>query len=135
MIVSNQDGLARGEFTREQFELPHQKMLEILAGEGVTFEAVFIDDHAPEDDHPDRKPNPGMIRRFEQMREVDLALAWMVGDRNSDAELAANVGCRSLTIRDAHSCNADDLNPPEKRFPTVQFAAWPELADYILANS
>lgn len=135
VMVSNQDGLARGEFTREQFDLPQRKMLEILAGEGVAFEAVFIDDHAPEDAHPDRKPNPGMIRRFQQMREVDLARAWMVGDRNSDAELAANVGCRSLTIRDPQSYNADDLNPPEKWFPTVRFEAWPELAEHILTNS
>ena len=32
-------------------------------------------------DHPDRKPNPGMLLRAERILPVDLSLSWIIGDR------------------------------------------------------
>ena len=38
------------------------------------------------DDHPARKPNPGMILAAAEAMPIDLGRSWMVGDQASDVE-------------------------------------------------
>ena len=51
-------------------------------------------DHYRHDDHPDRKPNPGMIIRA--LNDFDVAPddALMIGDRDSDVIAAQRAGVR-----------------------------------------
>jgi histidinol phosphatase-like enzyme len=44
-------------------------------------------------DHPDRKPNPGMLLRAAADLGVDLARSAMIGDRESDMEAARRAEC------------------------------------------
>ncbi len=55
VMVTNQDGLGTDSFPEETFWPAHNKMLQILKGEGVEFAEIFIDRTFPEDKCPDKK--------------------------------------------------------------------------------
>ena len=97
VLVSNQDGLGTPSYPMEHF-LPTQKlMLEILESEGVVFSDILIDRSFPEDKLPTRKPGTGMFGKYLD-GNWDLAGSFVVGDRESDMELARNLGVRGLRL-------------------------------------
>jgi imidazoleglycerol-phosphate dehydratase/histidinol-phosphatase len=129
VIVSNQDGLGK-EYAWEKFNVPHQKMLEIFEGEGVRFWKVLIDTHYAAENHPNRKPNIGLVKPF--LDEVDLARSWMVGDRKTDAVFAKNLGVRSLTIKDPLSHDGDvRITETLPEFHTVRYTSWNQIEAHI----
>ncbi|MDD4819350.1 MAG: bifunctional histidinol-phosphatase/imidazoleglycerol-phosphate dehydratase HisB [Flavobacteriales bacterium] len=97
VMVSNQDGLGTASFPTETFTVPHQKMMTTLEGEGVTFSDVLIDPSMPEDNSPMRKPRTGMVEKY--MNEMlDYASSYVIGDRPTDMQLAANMGIKGIVI-------------------------------------
>ncbi len=98
VMVSNQDGLGTPSFPEDTFWPVHRFVLQTLEGEGIHFDDQLIDRHFPEDHSPMRKPGTGMLTRYMESSEYDLAHSWVIGDRESDAELARNLGCRSLIL-------------------------------------
>ncbi len=49
VMVSNQDGLGTPSFPMEDFLPPQELMLKTLAGEGIVFDEVLIDESFPEE--------------------------------------------------------------------------------------
>ena len=97
VMVSNQDGLGTDSYPEADFWPTHRLMLDILKGEGVEFDAVHIDRSFPEEDLPTRKPGTGMLTDY-LTGDYDMSRSWVIGDRQSDAELARNLGCGSLIL-------------------------------------
>jgi imidazoleglycerol-phosphate dehydratase/histidinol-phosphatase len=95
VIVTNQDGLGTASFPEEDFWPAHNKMLSTFAAHGVQFSAVHIDASLPEEQSPNRKPGTGMLGKYFGL-EYDLKNSFVIGDRNSDVELARNLGCRAI---------------------------------------
>ncbi len=58
------------------------------------FEKVFICPHRPGDGCECRKPRTGLLREFLRDGKVDLATSAVIGDRDTDLELARNIGVR-----------------------------------------
>jgi D-glycero-D-manno-heptose 1,7-bisphosphate phosphatase len=88
VVVTNQSGIGRGYYGWREFAATQAR----IAGELAAFDAAWdmvvacpYHRHArppyDRDDHPDRKPNPGMLRRAERRLGVALARSWIVGDR------------------------------------------------------
>lgn len=98
VMVSNQDGLGTDSFPEDTFWPVHNFILQTLKGEGIEFDRQFIDPHFPEDNHPNRKPGTGMLTEYIDNPEYDLAGSYVIGDRESDAQLAENLGCKSLIL-------------------------------------
>lgn len=98
VMVSNQDGLGTASFPEETFWPVHNFILQTLEGEGVTFDDILIDRHFPEDNSPMRKPGTGMLKAYIDNPDVDLKGSYVIGDRESDAQLAANLGCKALIL-------------------------------------
>ena len=99
VMVSNQDGLGTESFPEETFWPVHNFILQTLEGEGITFDDQLIDRHFPEDNSPMRKPGTGMLEEeYLGNEKYDLAGSFVIGDRDSDAELARNIGCKSLIL-------------------------------------
>lgn len=92
VIVSNQDGLGTDSYPEEDFHIPHQKMLGLFASQGIGFAAEHIDPHFEADGSPDRKPGIGMVLDYLKSGTLDLADSWVIGDRETDLQLAANMG-------------------------------------------
>ena len=106
VMVTNQDGLGTASFPEETFWPVHNKMLQILKGEGVVFREIFIDRSFPSDNAPTRKPGTGMLVRY-LAEGVDLDASYVIGDRITDIQLAKNLGCKSIFINREKSPEAD----------------------------
>lgn len=98
VMVTNQDGLGTPSFPEDTFWPVHNFILQTLEGEGIVFDEQLIDRHFPQDNHPDRKPGTGMLKHYMDNPEWDLAGSYVIGDRESDALLASNLGCKSLIL-------------------------------------
>lgn len=98
VLVSNQDGLGTDSYPESDFWPTHNMMLDILRGEGVEFVAQHIDRSFPHENLPTRKPGIVMLTSYIEDADVDMSNSWVIGDRQTDAQLAENLGCRSLMI-------------------------------------
>ncbi|MDQ2860265.1 MAG: HAD family hydrolase [Pseudomonadota bacterium] len=100
IVATNQSGVARGLFDEAAVEALHGVMQGDLAAEGAHIDAFYVCPFHPEaavaawrhSDHPDRKPNPGMILRALADWPIDPARALLVGDKESDMEAARRAG-------------------------------------------
>lgn len=98
IMVSNQDGLGTASFPEDTFWPVHNFILQTLEGEGITFADQLIDRHFPEDHSPMRKPGTGMLTEYINNPAYDLTGSYVIGDRETDAELAKNLGCKALLL-------------------------------------
>lgn len=98
VMVSNQDGLGTESYPEEDFWPTHNLMLDILRGEGIEFAAQHIDRSFPHENLPTRKPGIAMLTEYIDNPEIDIKNSYVIGDRQTDALLAENLGCKSLII-------------------------------------
>ena len=98
VMVSNQDGLGTDSFPEDTFWPVHNFILQTLESEGVTFDDIKIDRHFPKDNSPMRKPGTGMLTEYMDTEKYDLANSYVIGDRETDAQLAENLGCKALIL-------------------------------------
>lgn len=98
VMVSNQDGLGTTSFPEETFWPVHNFIIQTLEGEGIVFKEQLIDRHFPEDNSPMRKPGVGMLRQYLESDKYDIENSFVIGDRETDRELAQNMGCKSLIL-------------------------------------
>ena len=98
VMVSNQDGLGTDSFPEDTFWPVHNFILQTLKGEGIEFDDQLIDRHFPEDNSPMRKPGTGMLKEYIDNPAYDIAGSYVIGDRETDAQLAENLGCKALIL-------------------------------------
>jgi D-glycero-D-manno-heptose 1,7-bisphosphate phosphatase len=113
IIVTNQSGIGRGYYTREQFEALTAWMLTKMraAGIGIGRSQVFACPHAPEEGCRCRKPEPGMILEAAERFDLDLPNSWMIGDKVSDMQAACRAGVgHALLIRPNRTIERKDLH-------------------------
>ena len=96
-MVTNQDGLGTDSFPEETFWPAHQKMMNLLEGENILFDEVFIDRTFEHENAPTRKPRTGLLAKYFE-GEYDLANSYVLGDRLTDMQLAANLGGKGIFI-------------------------------------
>jgi imidazoleglycerol-phosphate dehydratase/histidinol-phosphatase len=97
-LVSNQDGLGTASFPEPSFREPQDFMREIFASQGIEFDAEFFCPHFPADDCACRKPKTGLLTGFMAGRQVDLERSYVIGDRQTDLDLARNLGVGGIRI-------------------------------------
>lgn len=134
VMITNQDGLGTDYLPWEDFLPVHNLMLEILAHEGITFEAVLIDTHYDHENHPNRKPNAGMVLPWLARHSVDLPGSFVIGDRKTDAHLAQNLGCQSITIKCPLSADGDHELQCYPSYPTTSFSDWRDVSRFLLTK-
>lgn len=98
VMVTNQDGLGTKSFPEEFFWPAHNKLLNSLKNEGVTFSEIFIDRSFPNDNASTRKPRTGMLTNYLDNSEYNLSESYVIGDRISDMELAKNLNSKGILI-------------------------------------
>jgi imidazoleglycerol-phosphate dehydratase/histidinol-phosphatase len=99
VMVSNQDGLGTSSYPEDTFWPTHKLMLQTLHDEGIDFDDILIDRSFPHENLPTRKPGTAMLTKYLQ-GDYDLENSYVVGDRDTDAQLARNLGCKSLILNE-----------------------------------
>ena len=97
VMASNQDGLGTSAFPENTFWPAQNLLLKTLEGEGVRFDDILIDPSFPEENSPNRKPRTGMFGKYLD-GSYDLSASWVIGDRETDLELARNLGAKGLQL-------------------------------------
>lgn len=130
-MVSNQDGLGTTSLPDEDFWPVHNFIMQTLAGEGVTFDKVFIDKTFESEHAPTRKPRTGMLTEYIGNPAYDLSDSIVIGDRATDVELAHNLGCKAILLQpDKESLHAKGLED------TCLLATtdWNRVAEFLFAG-
>jgi imidazoleglycerol-phosphate dehydratase/histidinol-phosphatase len=107
VMVTNQDGLGTSSFPTETFWPAQNKIIQAFENEGISFSEVLIDDSFEEDQSPNRKPRTGMLTKYLNSKDYDLENSFVIGDRESDMELAKNLGSKGIFLSLETSENAD----------------------------
>ena len=102
VLATNQDGLGSESFPWEDYIGPQELMLQTLKGEGIEFSDILVDRSFPADNLPTRKPGVGMFGKY-LSGDYDLAASFVIGDRATDVQLAANLGCKAIQLVPAAS--------------------------------
>lgn len=119
VMASNQDGLGTPAFPENTFWPAQNLLLKTLEGEGVRFDDILIDPSFPEDNSPNRKPRTGMFGKYLD-GSYDLAASWVIGDRETDLQLAANLGARGLQLGPLSWANIVETIRSSERCATVE---------------
>ena len=98
VMVSNQDGLGTASFPEPAFREPHEFLQNLLGSQGIRFDAEFICPHLPADNCGCRKPKTGLLDEYLRTTDIDRANSYVIGDRDTDLELARNIGVTGLRI-------------------------------------
>ncbi len=110
--VTNQPAAAKGRVAVSRLEEVQARLVELLAVEGVEFDAWRMCLHHPDGVVPElsgpcdcRKPAPGMLVDAARELDLDLERSWMVGDTDADVEAGRAAGCRTALILNAASAH------------------------------
>jgi len=127
VMVTNQDGLGTDTYPESNFLEVQSKMLEILEGEGIMFQAVHVDRSFEHENLDTRKPGIGMLRNY--LTDVyDLSNSFVIGDRRSDIELAKNLGAKAIFIK-----NYENYDGPT-RYLAFSANNWDEILSFLTST-
>lgn len=139
IVVTNQSGVARGYFSREDVDRLHEHIQRELAKIGTAIDAFYLCPHHPEKgkgefkvDCDCRKGRPGMLLQAAAEHGIDLAASWMIGDKRADLEAGRAAGCQSLLVRTGYG--EEELAQGAGALSAAVVDDLSAAADYILDN-
>jgi len=105
IVISNQPGVAKRQFTLEELEKMNRKIRTHLKAGGAGFDAEYYCLH-----HPEaligkyrrvcdcRKPKPGLLLHAAQEHRINLSESFFVGDALMDVEAGKRAGCKTILV-------------------------------------
>ncbi|MDN3203534.1 bifunctional histidinol-phosphatase/imidazoleglycerol-phosphate dehydratase HisB [Algoriphagus sediminis] len=118
VMVTNQDGLGTDSFPEKDFWPAQYKMLKTLEQENVVFSKIHIDKTFEHEGADTRKPGVGLLKEYFS-EEYDLEKSYVIGDRDSDIQLAENLGAKGIFIGEG--------NPKA----SLQTTDWDEIYEFL----
>jgi len=133
IVITNQSGIVRGRFTREQVDALHAWVDQDLKTHGAWIDAWYVAPWHPkfhDGHHPDllheRKPGTGLFLQAAERFHIDFSGSVMAGDKISDLQPAIELGMQAVFIRSRHEPDADKSWLMTHRIPVVD-----RLLDHI----
>ena len=133
VMVTNQDGLGTDSFPEDTFWPTHDFIMAALINEGISFSEVLIDKSLPADNAPTRKPKTGMLSAYIDNADYDLGSSYVIGDRLTDMELAANLGAKGILLQnDARM--AEEMPEVLENAIALKTPAWSDVYNLLKAG-
>ncbi len=132
VMVTNQDGLGTNSFPEETFWPTHKFLLQCFQNEGVIFDEIFIDKSFAEDKEITRKPRTGLLTKYINSEKYDLKNSFVIGDRLTDMELAANLGAKGLFLNGNETLGVKEVTSRDLNATIVlKTNSWKEIYSYL----
>lgn len=103
-IITNQSGIARDYYTKEDFDILNSWMLKEFEKNKIKISQVEFCPHIDKDNCNCRKPKTGMIDNILKNFEIDLKNSWLIGDKDSDIKCARKSNIKNtIQVKSGHS--------------------------------
>jgi len=100
IVITNQGGISRGEYTRKDVEVFHLHLNSLLDKEDAALDEFYYCPHHGENKKClCRKPQPLMIQKAMAHFGIDPGQSWMIGDSQRDIEAGKAAGLRSILVK------------------------------------
>jgi D-glycero-D-manno-heptose 1,7-bisphosphate phosphatase len=99
IIISNQGGIAKGLYAKNDCELIHEHLKKLLLPQGISITEIYYCPHHP--DHGNclcRKPGSLLFEKAIARFQINPGESWMIGDSEGDIMAAEKVGLRTIKI-------------------------------------
>jgi D-glycero-D-manno-heptose 1,7-bisphosphate phosphatase len=110
VVVTNQSAVARGRLVESDLLKINEALRQRLAQSGAILDGIYYCPHHPTEGLGSyrvacncRKPNTGMVRRACEELGLDPSISYVVGDQETDMDLAERVGATGILICDPRS--------------------------------
>jgi D-glycero-D-manno-heptose 1,7-bisphosphate phosphatase len=100
IIISNQGGIAKGLYSKADFDRITEHMYALLLANGIRIEETYFCPH-----HPDfgrcicRKPDSLLLEKAIARFRIDTGQSWFIGDASRDEAAGKSAGLRTVLIR------------------------------------
>lgn len=134
VMVTNQDGLGTNSFPEDTFWPTQDFILKAFQNEGVLFDDIFIDRSFPEDNAPTRKPRTGMLTKYMDNPNYDLANSFVLGDRLTDVELAKNLGAKAIFMNTTDGVGSEEISAKREELDAtivLQSTDWKQIYEFL----
>jgi D-glycero-D-manno-heptose 1,7-bisphosphate phosphatase len=107
VIITNQSAIGRGYLDQLGLDAIHERMNELLKGEGVSVDAIYSCPHIPEDGCLCRKPKPLLLNQAADEWGFDPRSCFVIGDKASDIALGQGFGATTLLVRTGYGAQVE----------------------------
>lgn len=134
VMVTNQDGLGTDSFPEDTFWPAHNKMLRTFENEGVTFDDIIIDRTFEHENKPTRKPGTALLGEY-LSGDYDLENSFVIGDRLSDVQLAKNLGCKAILLRNIDDVATEISEKGLSETISIITTSWDKVSEFLQGGS
>lgn len=134
VMVTNQDGLGTDSFPEDTFWPAHNKMLRTFENEGVIFDDIIIDRTFEHENKPTRKPGTALLGEY-LSGDYDLENSFVIGDRLSDVQLAKNLGCKAILLRNIDDVATEISEKGLSETISIITTSWDKVTEFLQGGS
>jgi len=99
IVITNQGGIAKGEYTHETLSTIHDFMMSELRKHGIEITEIYYCPHHPIVSHClCRKPGSLMVEKAVSKYQIDPKKSYFIGDKQRDIDCGETVGVNGILI-------------------------------------
>jgi D-glycero-D-manno-heptose 1,7-bisphosphate phosphatase len=99
IIISNQSGISKKLYTKEDCDRVHERLINMLSGHGISISEIYYCPHHPETENClCRKPESLLFEKAIARFNIDADRSWMIGDSERDIIAAEKAGIKSILV-------------------------------------
>jgi imidazoleglycerol-phosphate dehydratase/histidinol-phosphatase len=137
VMVTNQDGLGTEDYPEDTFWPAHNMVLRALENESIHFREILIDRTYKHENALTRKPNTGMVLHYLNDETIDIENSYVVGDRITDMQLAANMGAKGIWLNNDPNLGSDEISSGQEALNetiSLTTTSWKDLYHFLQAK-
>jgi D-glycero-D-manno-heptose 1,7-bisphosphate phosphatase len=100
VIVTNQQGIGLGYFTKQAFFTVNQRLLKALSGSGVSIAKIYYCPHSQSDSCSCRKPNTRLLENALMKYRASAEDCYLIGNSACDIRAGARLGVTTVAVGD-----------------------------------
>ena len=139
VMVSNQNGLGSAMFPEKDFWPVQNFMMNTFQDEDIVFSDVILDGSLPAENSPLRKPRTGRMEKYLSDPDADIKNSFVIGDRITDMQFAANLGCKGIFINPENTRGEAEITDTaeylKKNVVALGTLNWKEVYEFLKSNN